>query len=137
MIGCGEGLQTEYLALLAQQIVGLDPSSRAIKKAKSGQIANATFMVGDLMKYEPHPKTTFDLVTACEVLYYIEDLDQAYHKLNSLGQNCVVTFYQGAFERLDRYFAKKPVTSETIDSSYCKWRVVYWGPRCQQSSFKL
>ena len=50
-IGCGEGLQTEYLALLAQQIVGLDPSSRAIKKAKSGQIANATFMVGDLMKY--------------------------------------------------------------------------------------
>src|SRR3989442_15700665 len=34
-IGCGEGLQTQYLAPLADRIVGIDPSSHAIKRART------------------------------------------------------------------------------------------------------
>jgi SAM-dependent methyltransferase len=125
-IGCGEGLQTGYLAPLADRIVGLDPSSQAVMRANAKQIPNASFVVGNLDSYVNNPDACFDLVTACEVLYYMQDFDQAYKKLNSLGRACLVTYYQGEFERLDKYFADKNVHSEVITSPDCQWRVVFW-----------
>ena len=125
-IGCGEGVQTKHLAPLAEQIIGVDPSSIAIRRARISKIANSLFEVGDLMTYGIPPKDIFDLVTACEVLYYVQDLERAYKRLNRLGRQCVVTYYQGAFERLDTFFATKNVTLETIECASCKWRIVYW-----------
>jgi SAM-dependent methyltransferase len=125
-IGCGEGRQTRHLAPLAEQIIGLDPSSIAIKRARACKIANSLFQVGDLMTYPIPLADNFDVVTACEVLYYVQDLERAYERLNILGRHCVVTYYQGAFKRLDTFFAKKSVQSETIECASCKWRIVYW-----------
>ena len=68
----------------------------------------------------------FDLVTACEVLYYMTDLDRACERLTRLARNCVVTYHRGAFAQLDNYFAGKQVKSETIRGAACEWRVVYW-----------
>ena len=125
-VGCGEGLQTGYLAQLTDEIVGIDPSSLAIRRASARGIARASFATGNLMNYKPEEERTFDLVTACEVLYYMEDFQWAYERLNKLGRNCFVTYYQGAYQRLDGFFAKKDVHSEVIRSANCEWKVVYW-----------
>jgi 2-polyprenyl-3-methyl-5-hydroxy-6-metoxy-1,4-benzoquinol methylase len=127
-VGCGEGLQTRYLASLADEIIGVDPSFIAIKRARAKQIANASFQIGDLSSYQMPSKDRFDLVTTCEVLYYVNDLEYAFDKLNTLARNCLVTYYQGAFERLDAFFASKNVNEETIRGPVCSWRVVYWRP---------
>jgi len=125
-IGCGEGLQTQYLAPLARYIVGLDPSSNAIKRARARGIANASFKVGELTSYAGLARGSFDLVMACEVLYYMPDFEEAFEKLNKLGSACVVTYHRGVFESLDNFFSSKKVISETIRGADCDWRVVYW-----------
>lgn len=127
-VGCGEGLQTETLAPLCQQITGLDPSSKAIARARARGITNASFEVGDLTKWKRHSEARFELVTACEVLYYVQDLERAYHSLNDWGENCLVTYFQGAFDRLDPFFRGKEMETETIEGVNCSWRVVYWRP---------
>jgi SAM-dependent methyltransferase len=128
-IGCGEGLQTETLALLATRVVGLDPSARAVARARARHIRNASFDVGDLTTWQKQSEESFELVTACECLYYMQDLETAYRALYKLGENCLVTYYEGAFARLDAFFAEKAVKSETIQGNDCKWRLVYWGKR--------
>lgn len=123
-IGCGEGLQTEYFAPFARNVVGLDLSSKAINRARARKLPNASFSIGDLLNWKCDSR--FDLVMACEVLYYLQDLDEAYAKLECLGKNCLVTYHQGAFDRLDKFFAAREVLSETIQGVNCAWRVVYW-----------
>jgi SAM-dependent methyltransferase len=125
-IGCGEGLQTEYLAPLADRIVGLDPSAQAIKRADAKQLRNASFAVGDLDSYANKPDARFDLVTACEVLYYMKDFEQARENLNKLGRSCLVTYFKGAYERLDPFFDGKDFCTEVIKNSDCEWKVIFW-----------
>jgi 2-polyprenyl-3-methyl-5-hydroxy-6-metoxy-1,4-benzoquinol methylase len=128
-IGCGEGLQTEYLAPLAERIVGIDPSQHAVKRARSLNISNAAFEVGDLLNFHAiEHNGPFDLVTACEVIYYLEDsqLERAFQNLNSLGRTCVVTYYQGMFARLDPFFKNKPVKSEALRTELGEWRFIWW-----------
>jgi SAM-dependent methyltransferase len=123
-IGCGEGLQTKSLSTLSDRIVGIDRSSHAINRARAQGIPNATFEVGDLMSFGS--KDFFSLVTACELMYYFENLEDVYQSLSRLGQTTVVTYYQGAFDRLDPFFSKKPVKFETIHGVSSEWRVVWW-----------
>lgn len=125
-IGCGEGLQTKYLASLAGRIVGLDPSRRAIKRARAMRIPNATFAVCGLETFVQQAESLFNLVTACEVIYYFEDLESVYQRMSRLGEICVVTYYEGESESLDRFFSTKTIQSETIRGMSCKWRVVWW-----------
>jgi SAM-dependent methyltransferase len=128
-IGSGEGLQTQYLAPLAERIVGIDPSQHAVKRARSLNINNATFEVGDLLNFrEIAHNGPFDLVTACEVIYYLEDnqLERAFQNLNSLGRMCVVTYYQGMYGRLDPFFKNKPVKSEPLRTELGEWRFIWW-----------
>jgi 2-polyprenyl-3-methyl-5-hydroxy-6-metoxy-1,4-benzoquinol methylase len=128
-IGCGEGLQTQYLAPLTERIVGIDPSQHAVKRAQSLNIKNATFEVGDLLNFHAiEHNGPFDLVTACEVIYYLEDsqLERAFQNLNSLGRTCVVTYYQGMFARLDPFFKNKPVKSEALRTELGEWRFIWW-----------
>lgn len=128
-IGCGEGLQTKYLAPLADRIIGIDPSQHAIKRAETLNISNATFEAGDLLNFPSSAKDcVFDLVTACEVIYYLEDnqLERAFQNLNQLGRMCVVTYYQGMYGRLDPFFNSKPVKSEALQTQSGEWRFVWW-----------
>lgn len=128
-IGSGEGLQTQYLAPLADRIIGIDPSQHAVKRARSLKLKNATFEVGDLLNFHAvEHNGPFDLVTACEVIYYLEEnqLDRAFQNLNSLGRTCVVTYYQGMYARLDPFFKNKPVKSEPLRTKLGEWRFICW-----------
>lgn len=123
-VGCGEGLQTRYLALLTERLLAIDPSMRAIARARTEGIANATFEHGDLLTYEC--RDFFTLVTACEVIYYLDDLERVYQRLSDLAQVCVVTYYQGVYDRLDPFFSTKPVMTRTISHRSSEWRLVCW-----------
>ena len=112
-LGCGEGLQTQYLSDLADCVFGVDASPLAIKRARARKIPNAAFYVGDLNTWKTSQQSC-DLVLACEILYYLSDLEFAYRRLNSFGRHCLVSYHRGAFERLDPFFASKPVQSETM-----------------------
>jgi len=128
-IGSGEGLQTKYLAPLADRILGIDPSPHAVKRAEILNVPNATFEVGDLLNSPASAKDrVFDLVTACEVIYYLEDcqLEQAFQNLNRLGRMCVVTYYQGMYARLDPFFKNKPVKMEALQTESGQWRFIWW-----------
>jgi SAM-dependent methyltransferase len=128
-IGSGEGLQTQYFAPLTERIVGIDPSLHAVKRARSLNIKNAAFEVGDLLNFHAiEHNGPFDLVTACEVIYYLEDseLERAFQNLNSLGRMCVVTYYQGMYARLDPFFQNKPVKSEPLRTELGEWRLIWW-----------
>lgn len=125
-IGCGEGLQSRHLASLAETITGIDLSPHAINRAREQQINNAVFELGDLDSLAKQGRKTFDLVTACEVLYYFADLEHAYQCLNRLGQSCVATYYDGEYERMDCFFRKKAVNFDTIRGPSGEWRIVWW-----------
>jgi 2-polyprenyl-3-methyl-5-hydroxy-6-metoxy-1,4-benzoquinol methylase len=125
-VGCGEGLQTKYLAPLADKIVGIDLGPQAIERARAKRIKNAMFKVGDLTGYQKQGGETFGLVTACEVFYYFKDLEHTYSCLNQLGQCCVATYYQGEYPRMDAFFRSKAVNFDTIRGPVGEWRIVWW-----------
>lgn len=103
-VGCGEGHQSEHLVRLADQLYGLDVSAKAIERAHA-RVPQANFAAADIHSH-PWGDRRFDLVTACEVLYYMRDVRAAIERMNALGRACLVTCYsptlQATAEELDR-----------------------------------
>ncbi|MFE6254141.1 bifunctional 2-polyprenyl-6-hydroxyphenol methylase/3-demethylubiquinol 3-O-methyltransferase UbiG [Agromyces sp. NPDC057865] len=77
-IGCGAGFITEELAGLGFTATGIDPSSVAIEAARAhatqGRLA-IEYVVG-VGEQLPFPDAAFDLVTCCDVLEHVRDLDR-------------------------------------------------------------
>lgn len=93
-IGCGEGHQSEHLSRLCGQLYGFDVSERAIGRARS-RLPLGRFGTGDLaaLPWKQPPGHTYDLVVACEVLYYLSDIDEAVRTMSSLGKSCFASFF--------------------------------------------
>ena len=92
-LGCGEGHQSQHLATLCDQLYGLDVSPRAVERARK-RLPAALFDVGTLpLVPRTPPGGRFDLVVACEVLYYMSDIATAVKAMNELGDACLVTFF--------------------------------------------
>jgi SAM-dependent methyltransferase len=78
-IGCGEGHQTEHLATLAARVTGLDVSATAIERARR-RLGRPRQRVRVRGRRRPRacrgPRSVgrFELVTACEVIYYMSDM---------------------------------------------------------------
>ena len=127
-IGCAEGLQTGYLAPLADSILGIDVSKPAIRRARLRGIPNSRFEATDpaqlLRRAEP---LVFDLVTACEVLYYVPGFEGTVEAMKRLGRCCVVTYYEGQADLLDPYFgAGEGYQTEIIQGPKFLWKLVWW-----------
>ncbi|HEX8030340.1 MAG TPA: class I SAM-dependent methyltransferase [Vicinamibacterales bacterium] len=92
-LGCGEGHQSRHLASLCDQLYGLDVSPRAIARAQK-HVPEARFEVGTLPTVPWTPAGgRFDLVVACEVLYYVSDVPAVISRMSELGHGCLVTFF--------------------------------------------
>lgn len=92
-LGCGEGHQSQHLMLLCDQLYGLDVSPRAVMRARQ-RVPEARIEIGTLpvVPWTP-PGGRFDLVVACEVLYYMSDVPAAISRMSELGRACLVTFF--------------------------------------------
>ena len=92
-VGCGEGHQSQHLAGLCDELYGIDVSPRAVERARN-RVPGARIDVGTLplVPCTP-PGGRFDVVVACEVLYYMSDIPGAVNAMSELGDACLVTFF--------------------------------------------
>jgi len=126
-IGCGEGHQTSKLAELCSNIYALDISSRAVERAKQ-RCPTANLGVGDLFS-APILKGLhrFDLVVACEVLYYMSDVPTTLARMQQLGRSCFVTYVSDQHEHLAAPLAQMP-NRQTAEFTHKEvlWHAVWW-----------
>jgi ubiquinone/menaquinone biosynthesis C-methylase UbiE len=73
-IGCGTGLNTRFLADIADHVHGIDFSEGMLKRAKNVKADNVTLTYGDLTKPWPYNNVSVDLVVCNLVLEHVENL---------------------------------------------------------------
>jgi len=125
-LGCGEGHQSEHLARLCGQLHGLDPSARAIQRARR-RLPAAQLSVGDLFAQPwvgEHDR--FDVVVGCEMLYYVADVPALLDTITRLAPACLVTYLARADE-LDGLLGGRPnVSFSDIRCEGVHWRAAWW-----------
>jgi 2-polyprenyl-3-methyl-5-hydroxy-6-metoxy-1,4-benzoquinol methylase len=128
-VGCGEGLQSNELLRICNHLHGIDVSSRAIRRARR-QCPEATFEVGDIFGLSGTvPASGFDLVTACEVLYYTPDVATVLKRVSDLGRACLISYYNGAQEILNQHVGQIPGAQlTTITQQEYSWTIAWWRP---------
>lgn len=128
-IGCGEGHQSEHFAGVCKDLHGLDVSKLAVERARK-RLPRATFYVGDLHEQPWAGETDkFDLVVACEVLYYMSDIPRTLETMSRLGKACLVTYFNASEKKVDPYVSVLPgIQTTTIDAGEVSWKAVWWTP---------
>jgi 2-polyprenyl-3-methyl-5-hydroxy-6-metoxy-1,4-benzoquinol methylase len=128
-VGCGEGHQSERLAALCDRLYGIDVSARAVERARQ-RVPGAVLDVGTLQAV-PHtpPGGRFDLVVACEVLYYMSDVAGAVDAMNGLGDACLVTFFGPSARAVARHVDGLPgVERGWFFHDPYPWLWAFWRP---------
>lgn len=126
-LGCGEGHQTRWLLEVADQAFGIDVSARAIERARA-RVPEAHFAVADIHG-QPFgdAQGRFDLVVACEVLYYIKDIPATLARMSTLGRGCLVTFYAPALARVGPHLSAIPgLHKDWMQHNGVTWLVCWW-----------
>lgn len=126
-LGCGEGHQSGYLAGMCDQLHGIDVSPKAIERARVA-LPSAQFATADIFT---HPwgeaDRRFDLVTACEVLYYLSDPAATISKMRQLGRNGLVTFFAPACGRIGPHLEQVPgLHKDWIFHGQTAWLAGWW-----------
>lgn len=126
-LGCGEGHQTQWLARLSDEQYGVDVSAHAIERARQ-RLPSAQFAATDVFG-QPWGDAPgrFDLVTACEVLYYLSDPAATLARMRHLGRNGLVTFFAPACGRVGPHVEAIPgLHKEWIFHGGTAWLVGWW-----------
>jgi hypothetical protein len=128
-LGCGEGLQSSELQKVCDHLYGIDASERAIRRAKR-RCPQATFSVADACgPPQSLPSTRFNLVTACEILYYMTDVAGALKRVSELGQECLISYWHGVRVGMDEHVRGIPgVHLETVSYQDFSWTLAWWRP---------
>jgi SAM-dependent methyltransferase len=126
-IGCGEGHQSLHLASICVCPYGIDISARAIERARR-RCPEASFAIGDpfAFRFAAMPPV-FDLVVACEMIYYVKDIARFLERLSHLGRACLVTYHDGHAKKLDPHFATlSGCEREQFGFGDAEWIAVWW-----------
>ena len=129
-IGCGEGHQSEHLMALADKLYGIDVSARAIARARA-RVPGAHFDVGSVTSIPSMPPTgRFDLVVACEVLYYMGDIEGAVTAMSQAGDRCLATFFGPSAGLVAKHVEHLPAIERGwFFHEPFHWLWVYWRPQ--------
>lgn len=128
-LGCGEGHHSHYLARRTQQLFACDVSPRAIRRA-SRALPNVSFAVGDAfnLPWQP-PGGRYELVVACELLYYVKDPAALIRRMSQLGHLCLVTFFAPATTLIARHLeGLTAIERGWLCWSSEVWLYVLWRP---------
>ena len=90
-LGCGTGLNTEYLAKHASHVIGVDFSEQMLTKARQRiKAKNVSFLPADITKPWSFKDGSFDFIVASLVLEHIKDVrpifDEVFRVLRPGGQ---------------------------------------------------
>ena len=106
-LGSGEGHQSVYLSTLTDDLHGLELSSRAVERARA-RCPEASFVVGGIEDVPMlWPETRFDLIVACEVLYYVANLDELLMMLEQRSERLFVSNYRPRSEVIRGHFERE------------------------------
>lgn len=126
-LGCGEGHQTRHLATLSDEQYGIDVSAQAVDRARI-RLPAAHFAATDIFA-QPwgDSRHRFDLVTACEVLYYLRDPATTIERMRHLGRRGLVTFFAPAARRIGPVLEQVPgLQKDWIHHGSTAWLVGWW-----------
>lgn len=129
-IGCGEGHQSVHFASLCDRLHGLDVSERAMLRARQ-RLPQAQFAVGELsaLPWAPPQGGRYELVTACEVLYFFSDVEATVQRMSALGSACFVSFFSPTARLVARHLAGLPgLQRGWIYHDGCAWLWAFWRP---------
>jgi SAM-dependent methyltransferase len=127
-IGSGEGLQSSYLRQICTNLHGIDVSPTAVARARR-RLPDVHFESGDLFHQDwlKQRDRRFDLVVACEVLYYIADLEATLAEMNRLGDACFVSFFTGeAYKLCARMDRIEGVHKDWYHFDGITWLFAWW-----------
>ncbi|MEZ5778663.1 MAG: class I SAM-dependent methyltransferase [Paracoccaceae bacterium] len=103
--GSGEGHQSAYLRTICDELYGAEISKTAIARA-ARRCPEANFAVAALEDAtDVFGDRHFDLITACEVLYYAVDIPSILKALQNRADRIYVTNYHPLAERMRPHFA--------------------------------
>ncbi|QIG54013.1 class I SAM-dependent methyltransferase [Altererythrobacter sp. BO-6] len=123
-LGCGEGMQSLHLREICHELTGLDVSPRAIARARE-RLPGARFLAGPGEQLALLlPGERFDLVIACEVLYYAADPALLLSQLQSASDQLLVTVFAPLAGLLDGpgWEALEPITAGKLLWHCRVWR---------------
>ena len=126
-LGCGEGHQTGYFARLSDMQYGVDVSPQAIQRARI-RLPQAQFAATDIFG-QPwgDQRHRFDLVTACEVLYYLSEPDKTIAQMRHLARSGLVTFFAPACGRVGPHLDAVPgLHKDWIHHGSTAWLIGWW-----------
>jgi len=129
-IGSGEGHQSEHLARLCHRLDGLDVSERAVARAQR-RVPQCRFGVGEVsaVPWTLPEGNKYDLVVACEVLYYLSDIGQAVDCMSRLGRSCLVTFFCPSARKVAPHLESIPALQRGwIYHDPYAWLWAFWRP---------
>jgi ubiquinone/menaquinone biosynthesis C-methylase UbiE len=125
-LGCGEGHQSEHLQQVCCELHGVDLSPVALARARR-RVPGATFSWAAVETGEGLPARRFDLVTACEVLYYIEDVPAVLARLVALGRFVLVSYYRPRAPQVEPHLRTVPgIQFDRIVCGSKEWIVAWW-----------
>ena len=126
-IGCGEGHQSEYFSRLCDRVTGIDTAADAVGRGR-GRVPGAELIVGDLRDQSwANDQGRFDIVTACEVIYYFKDIPGILRQMSRLGRACFVTYLRPA-----AYLVEGPLKAMPRGGRAAfvfedvEWRAAWW-----------
>lgn len=126
-IGSGEGTQSSNLLNVADEVTGLEVSAIAVERART-TVPGAEFIVGraeDAASLLAGRR--FDIVTACEVLYYSRDVEGILAGLRALAPMILVINYERRARLLARHFEGPGwVRLEDLASHGMRWWCHLW-----------
>jgi predicted membrane-bound spermidine synthase len=102
--GCGEGHQSQSLMAVSDRLHGVDISPAAVARAAK-RCPQASFEVAaleDALTIAPDQR--FDLITACEVLYYAVNIEHILSKLQSRTDRLYVSNYKPRSDKMRASF---------------------------------
>lgn len=103
-LGSGEGHQSLHLARITDDLQGVELSAQAVDRARI-RCPEATFHAGEVADV---PKLfadrRFELIVACEVLYYISDAPEALAMLQDRTDRLFVSNYKPRAEQMTGLF---------------------------------
>jgi hypothetical protein len=136
-IGCGEGHQSTQLARICDRLFGTDVSRRAVDRAKR-RCPSGTFAVGNIFAAPVFgTDLRFDVVVACEVLYYLKDIAGALARMEELGRCCFITYVGEHHARLSSFTDQIPgLRSERFDYEDTHWWAAWWHSRPLSDTFE-
>ncbi len=129
-IGSGEGHQSEHLSRICDRLDGLDVSARAVERAQA-RVPQARFALGQVsaLPWAPPPGGRYDLVVACEVLYYMSDIPATVAGMSRLGRACLVTFFCPSARVVARHLQDIPGLERGWVYHYpYAWLWAFWRP---------